>query len=318
MFTKKDKEHVIIIGGSNVDIKGRPKGTLIQHTSNPGIIEFSVGGVARNIAENVGRLNIKTTLLTSIGQDEYGKLIEKRTSEAGVDMKHIIRSKEFRTGIFMAVMNNKKDLETAICDMGILELITPEFVLSKEDLFKEASIVVVDDIPRKTLECVIDLCQEYKIPLCVEPVSVKKASHVKDLIDKITIITPNKEEADVLAETSIEDMEGVVKAGEILLNRGIKMAVITLGAEGVYLATKEDKKFIPSIATVVMDSVGAGDALVGGMVYGLVKGQTPISAIGCGVAAATITLKSREAVSTELCIEKLEKVYSELLNKNLL
>jgi pseudouridine kinase len=319
MFVKPDKKTVLIIGGSNVDIKGRSRGVLIPHTSNPGTIELSVGGVARNIAENLGRLQVNTTLLTAIGEDEYGTLIRKRTEDSGVNMSEVISSKEHRSSIFMAVLNKKSDLETAISDMVILDLITPEYIKSKENLFQEAAIVVIDvSTPRKTIEAVIDMCQKYEIPLCVEPVSVSKSEYVKDLLDKIDIITPNKDEAEMLVDISIDDMEGVRHAGEILLQKGVKMVVITLGPEGVYLATANQKGFIPSVATLVVDAIGAGDALVGGLIYGLMKGQSEASAIASGVATATITLSSREAVSPELTPARLEAIYRELESRMLL
>jgi len=317
MFVKPDKKTVLIIGGSNVDIKGRSRGVLIPHTSNPGTIELSVGGVARNIAENLGRLQVNTTLLTAIGEDEYGTLIRKRTEDSGVNMSEVISSKEHRSSIFMAVLNKKSDLETAISDMVILDLITPEYIKSKENLFQEAAIVVIDvSTPRKTIEAVIDMCQKYEIPLCVEPVSVSKSEYVKDLLDKIDIITPNKDEAEMLVDISIDDMEGVRHAGEILLQKGVKMVVITLGPEGVYLATANQKGFIPSVATLVVDAIGAGDALVGGLIYGLMKGQSEASAIASGV--ATATLSSREAVSPELTPARLEAIYRELESRMLL
>jgi pseudouridine kinase len=319
MFVREGKKTVLIIGGSNVDIKGRSKGVLIPHTSNPGTIELSVGGVARNIAENLGRLQVNTTLLTAIGEDEYGTLIKKRTEESGVNMSEIICSKEHRSSIFMAVLNKKSDLETAISDMVILDLITPEYIKSKEHLFQESAIVVIDvSIPRKTIEAVIDICQKYTIPLCVEPVSVSKSEYAKDLLDKIDIITPNKDEAEMLVDISIDDMERVREAGEILLNKGVKMVVITLGPEGVYLATANQKGFISSVATLVVDAIGAGDALVGGLIYGLMKGQSEASAIASGVATATITLSSREAVSPDLTPIKLEAIYRELESRMLL
>jgi pseudouridine kinase len=319
MLLKKDKKTVLIIGGSNVDIKGRSKGVLIPHTSNPGIIELSVGGVARNIAENLGKLKVNTTLLTAIGEDEYGYLIRKRTEDSGVNMGDVICSKTHRSSIFMAVLNKKSDLETAISDMVILDLITPEYIKEKEALFQEAAIVVIDvSLPKKTIAAIIEMCQKYELPLCVEPVSVSKSENVKDVLDKIDIITPNKDEAEMLVDISIDDMEGVREAGEILLNKGIKMVVITLGAEGVYLATANQKGFIPSVATLVVDAIGAGDALVGGLIYGLMKGQSEASAIASGVATATITLSSREAVSPELNPAKLEAIYRELESRMLL
>ena len=318
MFIKKDKKTIIIIGGSNVDIKGRAKGVLIPHTSNPGIIEMSVGGVARNIAENLGKLKVQTYLLTAIGDDEYGHLIKKRTEESGVNMDHVILTKELRSSIFMAVVNKKGDLETAISDMAILSLISPEYIKSKEELFKDAAMVVIDvSIPKESIETVIEVCQKYEIPLCAEPVSVSKSEYIKDCLDKIDIVTPNKDEAEVLIGNSIDNMNDVIQAGEILLAKGIKMAVITLGPEGVYLATSKHNEFIPSVATVVVDAIGAGDALVGGTIFGLAKGDGPVAAIGSGVAAATITLMSRDAVSPELSPEKLEQVYKELVVKRM-
>ena len=318
MFIKRDKKSAVVIGGANIDIKGRPKKVLIPYTSNPGEVEVTVGGVSRNIAENLARLKINTTLLTAVGMDEYGRLIVEKTSETGVNMNHVICSPEMRTGRFLAIINNKRDLEVAITDMDILSLITPEYIEAKIDLIKEAAIVVIDvDIPHDTLEYIADICQKYSIPLCAEPVSVTKTAFVKDMLDKITIITPNKDEAEVLVDSPIEDLEGVMKAGQTLLDRGIKMAVITLGPEGVYVVTKEEQKFIPSIAAVVVDAIGAGDALVGGMIYGLIKGQSPAAAIGSGVASATITLKSRKAVSPDLSPEKLEHIYKELVYKKM-
>ena len=119
MLIKKGKENVIVVGGSNVDIKGRPSGMLIPYTSNPGRVEVSLGGVSRNIAENLSRLKVKTTLLTAIGNDEYGKIIESWTAETGVNMDHVIRSSEHPTGKFLAILNSKKDLNAAIADMKI-------------------------------------------------------------------------------------------------------------------------------------------------------------------------------------------------------
>jgi len=96
------------------------------------------------------------------------------------------------------------------------------------------------------------------------------------------------------------------------------MVVITLGPEGVYLATANQKGFIPSVATLVVDAIGAGDALVGGLIYGLMKGQSEASAIASGVATATITLSSREAVSPDLTPARLEAIYRELESRMLL
>ena len=65
---------VIVIGGANVDIKGRASGTFVATTSNPGEVTVSVGGVGRNIAENLARLGIEVSLLTVLGNDSNSQL----------------------------------------------------------------------------------------------------------------------------------------------------------------------------------------------------------------------------------------------------
>ncbi|MEI8181049.1 PfkB family carbohydrate kinase, partial [Aestuariivirga sp.] len=63
---------VIVIGGANVDIKGRSRGSFVAGTSNPGEVTVSAGGVGRNIAENLARLGISVSLVTALGQDANG------------------------------------------------------------------------------------------------------------------------------------------------------------------------------------------------------------------------------------------------------
>ncbi len=64
-----EENEIICIGGANLDRKFHVKGNVQFGTSNPASSSFSVGGVGRNIAENLGRLNHQVTLLTTAGKD---------------------------------------------------------------------------------------------------------------------------------------------------------------------------------------------------------------------------------------------------------
>ena len=70
---KLPEKGVLFAGGCNQDIQSRPEGTLLMGDSLPGSIELSPGGVARNIAENAGRLGIKAVLFAPVGDDAAGK-----------------------------------------------------------------------------------------------------------------------------------------------------------------------------------------------------------------------------------------------------
>jgi pseudouridine kinase len=300
---------VLVVGASNVDIKGRSISAVYSRMKNPGTIKISAGGVGRNIAENLSRLGVKTQLLTAVGQKEFSRIILDETEKAGVDTSRIYLAEEEHSGIFMAVINSRGDLESSISDMSILSFITPEYILSHKDAFDEVQYVVLDaDIPEETLELCIKLSKERNIPVCVEPVSPAKAQVMLPYLKDISLTTPNREEVEVLVGRSLQSSEDIKTAGAELLNKGLQYVIITLGPEGVYCTSREFSGFISSVSTVVVDSVGAGDALVGGVVTGFLKGLSFLEAVKWGVAAATLTLRTSQAVSPDISLATIEEI----------
>ena len=305
--------HVVVIGAITLDIKGKSHRTLVPYASNPGTIGMSAGGVGRNIAENLVRLNIKTTLLSALSKDPFSEFLLKETIESGINVEHARITDEYPSSLFLAILNHRGDLINAITDMTILSAITPDYLRSKEEILKSADFIVFDaDIPSDSTDYVLNLAAENNIPVCVEPVSAMKARGLLPFLDRITVVTPNREEAEVLAGFEIEGgAQGVMKVGEAILEKGVKYVIITLGAEGVYLASKDTRRFISSISTVVEDSVGAGDSLVAGAIYGLCHGNTLYHSIRMGISVATLTLTTKKAVHPGLSPEMLEKIMTQ-------
>ena len=62
-YILRSNKYVCVIGGANIDIIGTPKAGLSKNDSSPGKISKSLGGVARNIAENLSKLDIKVELI---------------------------------------------------------------------------------------------------------------------------------------------------------------------------------------------------------------------------------------------------------------
>ena len=305
------KGKALVIGASNLDIKGHAYSYHVAKTSNPGMVRTTAGGVGRNIAENLARMSVDATLLSVIGDDLYGEQILDLTGSAGVDLSRILVSKNQRTGIFLAILNHYGDLESAIADLDIIKMLTPEYLNQNGDLFDSAKFVVVDaDIPTPTLVYCFEQCRRRNLPICVEPISVAKAKQIVPFLNQITMVTPNREEAEVLVGFPLRSAADVKRAGAELLARGVKWVIITLGPEGVLIANREGDQdrieFMSSISTVVTDTVGAGDALTSGTVCGLLGGLEFRQAVELGICCATLTLQTSLAVHPELSLERLE------------
>jgi len=314
---------VVVIGGANIDLRGKPIGERLErHTSNPGKINIGSGGVGRNIAHNLALLNVTVALLSAVGDDREGIRILEETGKAGVKMEQMLISGEHPTGIYLAILDEKGEMEAAVSDMQILDEITVEYLRSKAYLIKESKIVVMDtNIPEQSIEYVVDLCNKVKVPILVDPVSVEKAKKLRNVLDGsgrwyIDYITPNKDELEAIlaieTETGDRQEMDLAKTAEELNRRGAKKVVVTLGKRGIYVygggdsdLSQEgrygsDKFFLAPYKGKVVDVTGAGDALVAGLVYGFYKGYPFKVAAKFGLQAAALTISSKEAVRRDL------------------
>lgn len=320
---------VVVIGGANIDLRGRPtREVLERHTSNPGKINVGSGGVGRNIAHNLALLSVPVTLLSAVGDDGEGIRILEETGKAGVKTDQMIISGEYPTGIYLAILDEKGEMEVAVSDMKILEEISVEYLRSKAYLIKESKIVVMDtNIPEQSIEYVVDLCNKVKVPLLIEPVSVEKARKLGKVLDgsvkgrgsgrwAIDYITPSEDELESIlgaeTERDSDEDEGIdvnmVKAVEELRRKGAKNVIVTLGKRGIYVSCsgvdegrKEDwNKFMAPYRGEVVDVTGAGDALVAGLVYGIYKGYSLEMAARFGLGAAALTISTKEVVRRDL------------------
>jgi pseudouridine kinase len=302
----KASPQVVVIGAASIDIKGRPSAKAIPATSNPGDIRLSIGGVARNVAENLARLGVATTLLTAVGDDTFGHQILAQTAAGGVDTSKALLCPSCRSGAYMALLDEFGDMAVSIDDMRICSLITPAYIRRHRKLISQASMVVLDtNLSLKTLDTILTIAKKAGVPVCADPVSVQLAQRLLPRLCDYTIITPNAQEAEVLLGTSvgIRTIAQAAVAAQKLRSCGVGVVVITLGAEGLFYAAESSSGHIPAIRVDVVDATGAGDALTAGVVYGLCNGMVLDEAMRVGVSAATLTLLSSETVSPDMSLD---------------
>lgn len=305
MYRGQDSE-VLVIGGAGIDVKGKPARPLLPGTSNPGHIRMSVGGGARNIAENLARLGVKATLLAAVGGDSFGRMVLERTAQGGVDVSHVIVDSKASSAFYVAVLDVDGSLSLSIDDMRIVSRLDRDFLYSKRALFRAAQMIVVDaSLHPKALSTVFQLARQYRVPVCANPVSVTLASRLKPRLKDCAVITPNQSEAEVLADMTIDSSASAIEAAHRLVAAGVGLAVIAMGSEGVVFATSSDSGHVPSVVVDVVDSTGGGDTLTATLVYGLINDFPVDEAVSLGVSAAALTITSPETVSPELNLENL-------------
>ena len=278
---------IIVIGGTNIDIKAKTTASYIAATSNPGYVTFTPGGVARNIAHNLGSLGVRVALISAIGNDPPGEIAIAATIAAGVDLSLCLRC-DSPTGAYVVVLDEKGELVSAVNDMRILESLKPEHVKPHSAVLQAAKLIVVDCNTRSDL---LDyLALNFSEKLIVEPVSVAKSQKLRTLLERheVFMATPNRDQLEAMTDT--DDMD---QACQDLHERGLHNLVVHLGSDGALISSGKGMKNIRGANhQQVRDVTGAGDAAVAGLAYGLLRGYDISKAAQFGQAAASLVLSS--------------------------
>jgi pseudouridine kinase len=297
---------VIVVGAASMDIKGRPQKALVPGTSNPGSIRISVGGVGRNIAESLARLGVRTTLLSAVGDDEWGQRILECTAAGGVDVSQVLINAEHHSAAYLAILDEAGEKSISIDDMDIMESVTPKYIYAHRRWIKEADMVVMDaNLSPKAVRSLISIAKKHNVPVCADPTSAILAQRLIEHLPDLYMITPDASEAKALCEAKLTGRSEAIRAAKRLIAMGVDIAIITLAEKGLCYATSEVGGYIPAIRSEIVDRTGAGDALTAGVVFGLLNGFPIDEAVRLGVSAATLTLQCKETVCSDLSLERL-------------
>ncbi len=290
---------VVVIGGANMDLKARSRVRATHRTSNPGHGSMAPGGVARNIAENLGRLGDRVHLVSVVGRDPLGETLLSQTIAAGVRIEHVART-DRPTGTYTAILDADGELIVAIADMKATAELGPDLLQAARDVIATAGVLVLDgNLGRETLEHALDLSAGVRT--IFEPVSVPKAGGLKDALDgRIYAVTPNRDELAALTDLPTRTDKQVHRAMAALLARGVELVWVRLGERGSLLGTTEELIEIPALSTTVEDVTGAGDAMLAAFCHVLLEGGTPQHAARFGHAAAALTIASPHTVRPDL------------------
>ena len=308
-YVFNEQKKIVVVGGANFDLIGVSSKLVRGRTSNHGKITSAVGGVGRNIAENLAKLKVPTTLLSAVGKDGHGENILKRTKEAGVDISLVLKTDKYPSGTYIAILDERQDLEVGLADMQIIDLVDRGYVRENFFAMNNAYMVICDtNVPVETLEILADHCSDVASLFVVEPVSVQKAQKVLGILGKIDIFTPNKEEMESICDFNLECEEDYKRAGDFALEKGIKILLLKLGAKGLYVHSQSYSKYHESKASSVVDVTGAGDSLVGGFLAGLFHGYDIEECCQVALATAAYTLGYIDTVAHDLSWSKIHNI----------
>ncbi|WP_182905890.1 ribokinase [Microbispora sp. H13382] len=249
-------------------------------------VTLVLGGKGANQAVAAARAGAPTWLVGCVGTDPFGEIVSSALRSHGVALTEV-RSVAGRTGvahirvdasgendIVMTPLANA-DLNAAMVDESIGAVRDKASVLLLQlETPADVACHAAEAGARAGLTVVLD-------PAPAQPLPDRVWPHV-------AVVTPNESEAAALTGVEVVDVASAERAAAWFLDRGVRHALITLGAAGALSVTPERTRHFPAYAVTPVDTTAAGDAFTGFVGAALAAGLDTATAIRRGMAAGAL------------------------------
>ena len=284
---------MLTIGRVSVDLYPQQSGVPLSKVQS---FAKSIGGSPTNVAVACARLGRRAAVVTRVGDDGFGEYIRAELAEKfGVDNRYVSTDPELRTALAFCALDPPTDPPL----LFYREPRGPEMNLRPDDIPDIATIVPVlwtagsrfaQEPSRSTVlevlkqrnrrpHTVLDL--DYRPTFWASP--QEAGVHIGKAVELATVAVGNRTECEIAVGTADPH-----SAADVLLERGVSLAIVKQGAEGVLVATPESRTEVPPITLEVVCGLGAGDAFGGSLIDGLLAGLDPVEIITRANAAGAI------------------------------
>ena len=279
---------IIIFGSINIDLVATaprlplPGETLLGHNF------FKVpGGKGANQAVATARLGIHSHMVGRVGTHGFGAELVNSLKAAGVKTDDIFVDDTASSGVALITVDDAGENQIIVIPGANGNVDNQDVERLAHLLPGSQALLMQLEIPMHAVFAAAQAAHKARVTVILDPAPVQ--SQLPDeLYHLVDIITPNEVEAEQLVGFPIHEQESATKAAGILLQRGVKCAIIKLGAKGVVCATTEKTFFIPAFAIETVDTTAAGDAFNGGLAAGLSTGLSLRQAVTWGAAAGAL------------------------------
>ena len=301
---------IVVIGAVFVDIKGYPLTQYIPAGRNVGRVLQVHGGVSRNVAEDIGNVELRPTFVSLVDDSGIGTDVIEKLNRHFVNTEYVRRTPD-GLGTWLAIFDNNGDVVASISKRPDLSEISVILEEHGDDIISRADSVVVEiDMEPPLLKQVFSLAQQYGKDIYAVVSNMSIAIERRDLLQQTACIVCNQQEAGLLFSENYDDLSPEELQDVIahrIVQANIPRMVVTMGDQGAVYAERDGESgFYPPRKVDVIDTTGAGDAFFSGIAIGLTYGKTIREACSIGTRLAASVIVTKENVCPRFLPEEFE------------
>ena len=265
------RPRIAVVGSANVDLT-----TFTNQFPKPGETIFGqkfdlgFGGKGANQAVAARLCGAEVFMVARVGSDLFGPATIENFRKQGIDPTHVKQVEGLSSGV-APIFVDPNGQNRILVVKGANDALKPADVDAAAETLKTADCIVLQfEIPLETVYYTIQFARKHGIRCILNPAPAQPVnlSALKDL----DYFVPNESEAETISGYPVKNVADAKKCAEELLAGGIRRVIITLGANGSFLASRDGSEQVPPFAVNSIDSTGAGDAFIGSFAVFLGEG----------------------------------------------
>jgi len=272
------RPRVAVIGSANIDLT-----TFADRFPKPGETIFGqrfdlgFGGKGANQAVAARLCGADVFMVARVGSDLFGPATIENFRKLGIDTTHVKQVEGLSSGV-APIFVEPNGQNRILVVKGANDALRPADVDAASDMLKTADCIVLQfEIPLETVYYAVAFARKNGIRCILNP-APGQAVDLPSLAN-LDYFVPNESEAETITGMPVRNVDDAKKCADRLVADGIRRVIITLGANGSFLAGHDTNAHVPPFAVKSLDSTGAGDAFIGSFAVFLAEGIAELEAV---------------------------------------
>ena len=262
---------IAVVGSANTDLTTfsdffpRPGETIFGKS-----FDLGFGGKGANQAVAARLCGAEVLMLAKVGNDLFGEATVKNFASFGIDTTHVRIVDGVSSGV-APIFVEPSGQNRIIVVRGANDTLKPADVdAAAESLRSVNTIVLQFEIPLETVYYTVQFARKHGIHCIVNPAPALLADLAE--LTAAEYFIPNESEAEAITGLPVHSIDEAKKCAAVLLQKGFRKIILTLGARGSLLATTDGSELIAPFSVTPKDTTGAGDAFIGSFAVFLAEG----------------------------------------------
>jgi len=265
------RPRIAVVGSANIDLT-----TFASRFPKPGETIFGdkfdlgFGGKGANQAVAARLCGADVFMVARVGTDLFGPATIENFRKQGIDPTHVKQVEGLSSGV-APIFVEPSGQNRILVVKGANDAVKPADVDAAAEMLKSVDCIVLQfEIPVETVYYTVSFARKHGVRCIVNPAPAQpiEMAALKDL----NYFVPNESEVETITGAAVKTIEDAKRCGQQLVAGGIRRVIITLGANGSLIASRDGSEHIPAFAVKSADSTGAGDAFIGSFAVFLGEG----------------------------------------------